>query len=73
MDFRNWILETFAPVVMIVPSPGPDTLIAKHNGLTMVDALRSYEYFHHLSGAKSQLHRHIFRESKASCPAATPM
>ena len=73
MDFRNWILETFTPVVMVVASAEAEALIAEHNGLTFVDMLRPYGYFHHLSGARSQLHRHIFRECKASCPAATPM
>lgn len=58
MDFRNWILETFTPVVMVVASAEAEALIAEHNGLTIVDMLRPYGYFHHLSGTKSQLHRY---------------
>ena len=54
MDFRNWILETFTPVVMVVASAEAEALIAEHNGLTIVDMLRPYGYFHHLSGTQSQ-------------------
>lgn len=50
MEFRNWILETFTPVVMVVPSPESEAMVAEHNGLTIVDMLRPYGYFHHLSG-----------------------
>ena len=57
MDFRNWILETFTPVVMVVASAEAEALIAEHNGLTIVDMLRPYGYFHHLSGTKLQLQR----------------
>lgn len=53
MDFRNWILETFTPVVMVVASAEAEALIVEHNGLTIVDMLRPYGYFHHLSGTKS--------------------
>ena len=50
MDFRNWILETFTPVVMVIPSREAESLVADGNGLTIVDLLRPYGYFHHLSG-----------------------
>lgn len=50
MEFRSWILETFTPVVMVVPSPEAEDLVAQNNGLTIVDMLRPYGYFHHLSG-----------------------
>ena len=50
MEFRNWILEKFTPVVMVVPSNEAEALVAEHNGLTIVDMLRPYGYFHHLSG-----------------------
>lgn len=53
MHFRDWILETFTPVVMIVPSPEAESLVSQHNGLTIVDMLRPYGYFHHLSGMSS--------------------
>lgn len=51
MEFRNWILENFTPVVMVVASAEAEALIAENNGLTIVDMLRPYGYFHHLSGA----------------------
>ena len=51
MDFRNWILETFTPVVMVVTSPEAEASVTEHNALTIVDMLRPYGYFHHLSGA----------------------
>ena len=57
MDFRNWILETFTPVVMVVASAEAEALIVERNGLTIVDMLRPYGYFHHLSGTKWQLQR----------------
>ena len=50
MDFRNLILDTFTPVVMVIPSPEAEALVAQNNGLTIVDMLRPYGYFHHLSG-----------------------
>ncbi|KAL3147776.1 hypothetical protein ABBQ32_002510 [Trebouxia sp. C0010 RCD-2024] len=49
MDFRNWILETFTPVVMVVASAEAEAMVAEQNGLTVVDMLRPYGYFHHLS------------------------
>ncbi|DBA74127.1 hypothetical protein WJX77_012500 [Trebouxia sp. C0004] len=49
MDFRNWILDTFTPVVMVLPSPEAEALVAQSNGLTIVDMLRPYGYFNHLS------------------------
>ena len=70
MDFRNWILETFTPVVMVVASAEAEALVAEQNGLTIVDLLRPYGYFHHLSGTKTQLYRHFFYNCKASCAAA---
>ena len=54
MEFRNWILETFTPVVMVVASAEAEALVAEDNGLTIVDMLRPYGYFHHLSGTGPQ-------------------
>lgn len=50
MEFRNWILETFTPVVMVMPSAEAESLVADRNGFTIVDLFRPYGYFHHLSG-----------------------
>lgn len=50
MDFRNWILDTFTPVVMVMPSAEAESMVADRNGFTIVDLFRPYGYFHHLSG-----------------------
>ena len=50
MEFRNWVLETFTPVVMVMPSAEAESLVADRNGFTIVDLFRPYGYFHHLSG-----------------------
>ena len=71
MDFRNWILDTFTPVVMVVASAEAEALVAEHNGLTIVDMLRPYGYFHHLSGTKSQLHSYNSLQLNESCTTAT--
>ena len=60
MDFRNWILETFTPVVMVIPSREAESLVADRNGLTIVDLLRPYGYFHHLSGMSAHACLHAF-------------
>lgn len=39
---------------MVVASSEAEALIAEHNGLTIIDMLRPYGYFHHLSGTDSQ-------------------
>ena len=56
MEFRNLILDTFTPVVMVIPSPEAEALVAQNNGLTIVDMLRPYGYFHHLSGGCISFH-----------------
>ena len=56
MDFRNWILDRVTPVIMIVPSPEAEALVAQNNGLTIVDMLRPYGYFRHLSGGCTCFH-----------------
>ena len=53
MEFRNWIMERFTPVVMVVSSPEADRMCEERNGLTVVDLLRPYGFFHHLSGVLS--------------------
>lgn len=50
MDFRNWILDTFTPVVMVMSSAEAESLVADRSGLTIADLFRPYAYFHHLSG-----------------------
>ncbi|KAK9823583.1 hypothetical protein WJX72_003982 [[Myrmecia] bisecta] len=49
MDFRNYITQEFTPVVMVVSSPQAEAACQQHNGLTVVDLLRPYGFFHHLS------------------------
>lgn len=67
MDFRNWILETFTPVVMVVASAEAEAMVAEQNGLTVVDMLRPYGYFHHLSGMRSQFTRMASLAVAKSC------
>ena len=50
MEFRDRLLETYSPVVMVVSSPEAEALVQEKNGLTIVDLLRPFGYFHHLSG-----------------------
>lgn len=67
MDFRNWILESFTPVVMVVASAEAEAMVAEQNGLTVVDMLRPYGYFHHLSGMRLQLHAWHTGSCQKSC------
>ena len=55
MEFRDRLLETYSPVVMVVSSPEAEALVQEKNGLTIVDLLRPFGYFHHLSGKRSRL------------------
>ena len=41
---------------MVAPSPEAEALVAQNNGLTIVDMLRPYGYFHHLSGGCISFH-----------------
>ena len=71
MDFRNWILESFTPVVMVVASAEAEALVAEQNGLTIVDMLRPYGYFHHLSGMRSKNTNSIICCRKKAAPFPT--
>ena len=50
MEFRDRLLETYSPAVMVVSSPEAEAMVQEKNGLTIVDLLRPFGYFHHLSG-----------------------
>ena len=67
MDFRNWIMEAFTPVVMVVSSAEAEASVAQHNGLTIVDMLRPYGFFHHLSGMLSRTINSTMQLVKLRC------
>ena len=50
MDFRNWVLERFTPCVMVIASPEAEAMCQEKNGVTVINLLRPFGFFHHLSG-----------------------
>ena len=49
-DLREWALQRFTPVVMVVSTPEAEALCQEANGLTVVDLLRPFGNLHQLSG-----------------------
>lgn len=50
MEFKDFILERFSPIVMVISSPEVDVMVGEANGLTVPDLLRPHGFLRHLSG-----------------------
>jgi hypothetical protein len=50
MELKEFILERFSPVVMVISSPEVDAMVEGANGLTVSDLLRPHGFLRHLSG-----------------------
>lgn len=50
MEFKDFILERFSPVVMVISSPDVDAMVGEANGLTVPDLLRPHGFLRNLSG-----------------------
>ncbi len=50
MELKEFIMERFSPVIMVISSPEVDAMVGGANGLTVPDLLRPHGFLRHLSG-----------------------
>jgi len=48
--FRDYILERYTPSVLVLATAEAEKICQEKNGLSVVDLLRPFGFFHHLSG-----------------------
>jgi hypothetical protein len=51
MELQSWATGRFAPVVMVVATPGAEALCQEKNCLSVTDMLRPYATLHNINGA----------------------
>jgi len=54
-DFKNYILSRYTPSVLVLATAEADRICQEKNGLSVVDLLRPFGFFHHLSGEHATL------------------
>jgi hypothetical protein len=48
--FRDYLLERYTPSVLVLATDEAEKICQEKNGLSVVDLLRPFGFFHHLSG-----------------------
>eukprot|EP00884_Botryococcus_braunii_P008616 jgi/Botrbrau1/17756/Bobra.0127s0015.1 len=61
MELKEFILERFSPVVMVISSPEVDAMVGGANGLTVPDLLRPHGFLRHLSAPVRTVGEHAYR------------
>ncbi len=53
MALKQWIGDTFTPVVLVAATPAAEAICVSKNGLSIVDLLRPFSVITRLDGARA--------------------
>ncbi len=56
---KDYILERYTPSVLVLATAEAEAICQEKNGVSVVDLLRPFGFFHHLSGKHANLHSKI--------------